>query len=142
MIRLYKVLKNYYFIIFIGFFISFIPSIISPIKVDPHYLALSLVINIIIANIIVFIFIYFIENIMKFSIILVPWLLLTSFLEFYVGISAIVRGISGGYFTILLIFLEFYGMLYFTQKKRLYLGLIYLTGLAFIEILVYNKIGM
>ncbi|WP_218257929.1 hypothetical protein [Saccharolobus shibatae] len=79
---------------------------------------------------------------MKFSIILVPWLLLTSFLEFYVGISAIVRGISGGYFTILLIFLEFYGMLYFTQKKRLYLGLIYLTGLAFIEILVYNKIGM
>lgn len=116
--RPYQVLTSYYFVILISFLLSIFPSVILPVKLYPHHLRLYLVTNIIIANFIVFILIYFIENVVKFSIILIPWLFFSSLLEFYIGMSAILRDISQGYFTVLLIFLEFYGMLYFSEKKE------------------------
>lgn len=130
----------YYFIVFIGFLASVPLSIFNPLKISFHYLPLYLVVNIIIANFIVFAFIYFIMNTMKLPILLIPWLFVSSFIEFYFGMSAIMEKIYSGYFTILLIFLEFYGMLYFAQRRSLYLGIIYIVFLAFIEVLVYNRV--
>ncbi|QGR16605.1 hypothetical protein D1869_04905 [Sulfurisphaera ohwakuensis] len=129
----------YYFIVFIGFLASIPLSILNPLKVSSHYLPLYLVVNIIIANFIVFTFIYFIMNNIKLPILLIPWLFISSLIEFYIGMSAIMENLSVGYFTVLLIFLEFYGMLYFAQRKSLYLGIVYIVILAFIEILVYDK---
>ncbi|QIW24565.1 hypothetical protein EWF20_10770 [Sulfolobus sp. S-194] len=134
--------NNPFYVIFISFLLSIILAITSPLRVIPHYLSQYLIINIIIANSIIFTLIYFIENIMKFSIILIPWLFLSSLFEFYVAMSTVMEGMIGGYFTILLIFLEFYGMLYFSKKNNIILGLIYLVILGFIEVLVYNKLGM
>ncbi|MBB5255298.1 hypothetical protein [Sulfurisphaera ohwakuensis] len=78
-------------------------------------------------------------NNIKLPILLIPWLFISSLIEFYIGMSAIMENLSVGYFTVLLIFLEFYGMLYFAQRKSLYLGIVYIVILAFIEILVYDK---